>query len=149
MYSIKPGRGPSLMGVFGGLMAAFFGVVWTVSALQMGAPGPFALFGVGFVIMALAGAAYNAYNVISRDRMSHLDITSDEDESDPVSRAFGHDRPGSGLTRREMFSRARSRKSRPAAPRQPVRPPEGKLCPYCAAPVEKTHQYCPRCGADQ
>ena len=52
MYSIKPGRGPSLMGAVGGIAAAVFGVVWIGMAMSMGAPAPFALFGVVFIVVA-------------------------------------------------------------------------------------------------
>ena len=41
LKSIKPGRGPSAMSAFGGIIAALFGVFWTVMASRMGAPFPF------------------------------------------------------------------------------------------------------------
>ena len=37
MKSIKPGRGPSMMGGVGSVIAAIFGVFWTIGAVQMGA----------------------------------------------------------------------------------------------------------------
>ena len=37
MYSLKPGRGPSLMGAVGGIVVAIFGVIWTFAAMSMGA----------------------------------------------------------------------------------------------------------------
>ena len=48
MKSIKPGRGPSMMGGLGSIFAGVFGVIWTMAAVQMGA-GIFALFGVVFI----------------------------------------------------------------------------------------------------
>lgn len=46
MKSVKPGRGPSMMGGFGGIFAAIFGVFWIGGAASIGAPAPFLLFGV-------------------------------------------------------------------------------------------------------
>ena len=37
MKSIKPGRGPSMMGGLGSIFAGVFGVIWTMAAVQMGA----------------------------------------------------------------------------------------------------------------
>lgn len=44
MRSIKPGRGPSMMGGVVGIFTIGFGILWTVIASQ--ASGIFALFGV-------------------------------------------------------------------------------------------------------
>ncbi|MCP4643901.1 MAG: zinc ribbon domain-containing protein, partial [bacterium] len=75
MYSVKPGRGPSMMGVVAGIAAAAFGVFWTFGAMSMGAPPFLGLFGVVFVVLAIVGVGYNLFNATSRDRMSTLDIT--------------------------------------------------------------------------
>lgn len=73
MKSIKPGRGPSMMGGIASLFSALFGVVWTYIAMQGGA-GPFALFGIVFIGMALAQAGYNFHNASQKDRFSSFDI---------------------------------------------------------------------------
>ncbi len=59
MRSIKPGRAPSMMGGVSGIAAAVFGVIWIIFALSIGAPWFFALFGVVFIFVAIAGAIYN------------------------------------------------------------------------------------------
>ena len=35
MKSIKPGRGPSMMGGVMGIVVAVFGVIWTAAAISM------------------------------------------------------------------------------------------------------------------
>ena len=55
MKSIKPGRGPSMMGGISALFAALFGVFWIIVVLQSGG-GFFAFFGVIFIAMALVQA---------------------------------------------------------------------------------------------
>jgi hypothetical protein len=95
MHSIKPGRGPSVMGAVGGVVAVVFGVFWTIMASSMteNAPGPmrffFPLFGVLFVVMGIANVVYNLYNASNPNRLSHLDITSGEEEPDPLNLAVG------------------------------------------------------------
>lgn len=46
MKSIKPGRGPSMMGAFGSAAVTVFGILWTIMAMSMGAPIFFACFGM-------------------------------------------------------------------------------------------------------
>ncbi len=134
MYSIKPGRGPSLIGGVGGLVVAVFGVVWTIGALSMGAPVFFALFGVVFVVMAIAGAVYNFSNAVNRDRMSTFDITSGNEEADPIAKALGYtDQP--------------SRADRNEASAGPRKFP-GEFCPFCGAKAGPDFDYCPKCGRD-
>ena len=62
MRSVKPGRGPSMMGGIGAVIAIVFGIVWTLSAAQMGAPGFFPLFGVLFILVGVVQAVYNFKN---------------------------------------------------------------------------------------
>lgn len=132
MYSIKPGRGPSLIGGIGGIAAAVFGVIWTIVALSIGAPPFFALFGVLFIVLAIGGAFYNFYNATGRNRFSTFDITAMGEETDPITDALGH------------TSRARSQESTDDPPRRF----EGEFCPFCGARVEKDFNFCPRCGKD-
>ena len=133
MYSVKPGRGPSLMGGIGGIAVAIFGVIWTVGAASMGAPGFFVLFGVVFIIMAIAGVIYNLYNATQKNRMSTFDITSGSEELDPIARAMGHTPHGP--------AKDGSEGSKP-------RKFEGEFCPFCGAKVTSEFDYCPKCGKD-
>lgn len=80
MKSIKPGRGPSMMGGIGSLFAAIFGLLWTISALSMDAPPVFAVFGVAFILMALVSGAYHLHNATGKNRFSELDITEEGEE---------------------------------------------------------------------
>ena len=49
MKSVKPGRGPSMMGGVASVFAVVFGIIWMCGAASMGAPGFFLLFGVAFI----------------------------------------------------------------------------------------------------
>ncbi len=121
------------MGAMGGIVVAVFGVFWTIGAASMGAPGFFVLFGVFFVVMAIAGVAYNAYNATQKNRMSDFDITTENEESDPIAQTLGHaPRPSS----RELSANENPRKF------------EGGFCPYCGTKVRPDFDYCPKCGKD-
>ena len=52
MKSIKPGRGPSMMGGIIGIAVALFGVFWTIFAIAGGA-WFMAPFGIIFVVISL------------------------------------------------------------------------------------------------
>ena len=54
MKSIKPGRGPSMMGGVVGIFMIGFGILWTVIAAQ--ASGIFAIFGVLWTCVAMIRA---------------------------------------------------------------------------------------------
>jgi len=133
MYSIKPGRGASLMGGIGGIASAVFGVIWIGVAASMGAPGSFVLFGVIFVIMAIAGTVYNFYNATQKNRMSTFDITTGSEESDPIAQAMGHGPRGPA---NEQAEGGKPRKF------------EGDFCPFCGTKVTSEFDYCPKCGKD-
>ena len=132
MYSIKPGRGPSLLGAAVGIMILAFGVFFALQAMRMGAPGFFLAFGVLFVCVAAAMVAYNLYNATQKRRMSALDITTGTEEPDPIATALGHAEP-------EQTSDDSSSKPRRF---------EGDFCPYCGARVTDEFDYCPKCGKD-
>lgn len=124
MRSIKPGRGLSGMGAVGAVVAAVFGVIWTIVAVQAGAPFFFPLFGVIFVILAIVQGIYHYHNATGKNRFSEFDITEDGEEPDPFHERFGNhadqeeDRPGSSAV----------------------------FCPYCGAKAEGDFEYCPKCG---
>lgn len=80
------------MGGIGGVAAGLFGVIWTAVALSNGAPLPFALFGVVFIIQAIATAIYHFRNATAENRHSIVDIMEDGEEPDPLNRRFGEKR---------------------------------------------------------
>ena len=121
MKSIKPGRGPSMMGGFVGIVVALFGVFWTFAAAMMGG-GIFALFGVVFVAIAVVNVVYNFRNAFGRNRFSEYDITGEGEEPDPLNIHFGAQKPGaSGVT-------------------------GGEYCPWCGARIDCTFEFCHKCG---
>lgn len=124
MKSIKPGRGPSMMGAVSALIAALFGVFWTVMAVRMGAPFFFAIFGILFVVMGLAQAWYNFRNATGKNRFSTYDIVTHEEEIDPLDPRY---------SREETLPRA-------AGPEAPA------YCPYCGEPLQGDYKFCPACG---
>ena len=134
MYSIKPGRGPSLVGAFGAILMAVVGIGWIFFALSMGAPPFFALFGVAFVVIAIGMAVYNFYNASARNRMSMLDVTTGSEEPDPLAKALGYtDQPQS---------------KEPDQPAAGPRKYPGGHCPFCGTQVDDKFDYCPKCGKD-
>jgi len=132
MYSIKPGRGPSLLGAIVGVVILAFGVFFTLHARSMGAPGFFLAFGVLFVCVAAAMVVYHLYNATQKRRMSALDITTGTEEPDPIATALGHTEP-------QQPSADKAGKPRRF---------EGDFCPYCGARVSDEFDYCPKCGKD-
>jgi hypothetical protein len=118
----------------GGIVAAVFGVIWTVGAMSMGAPPFFALFGLLFVVMAIAGVVYNFYNATSRNRMSTFDVTTDREEMDPIADALGQ--------------RGTSRESRRGNSSKGPRQFPGEHCPFCGAKAGADFSFCPTCGKD-
>ena len=123
MKSIKPGRGPSMMGGLGSIFAGVFGVIWTMAAVQMVA-GIFALFGVVFILFAVLQAVYQFKNATGENRYSEFDITEDGEEPDPLEK----------------------RMAPPSSPAEENKEPGGGFCPYCGAPAEKDYDFCRRCG---
>jgi len=133
MYSVKPGRGPSLLGAIMAGVVALFGVLWTVGATAAGAPPFLTLFGIIFVVFAVVGGVFSLYNAAGRNRFSSFDITTDREESDPMTEALDLTEPD-----------GEKRGQQPAGPRRFA----GGYCPYCGAGVEPDFDYCPKCGKD-
>ena len=124
MKSIKPGRGPSMMGGISNILAAVFGVVWTVAAISMGA-GFMGIFGVIFVIIGIVNAIYNFKNATSKNRYSSFDITEDGEEPDPWDEHFGEKRD---------YAQPSSNSG------------DSKFCPYCGTRVQGDFEFCNKCG---
>ena len=161
MKSIKPGRGPSMMGGVVAIAIAVFGILWTIGAgsitgsfsgtsyggdfmlsggdIVSGGMGGFGsdpfdtmgtifpLFGVVFVIIAIAIAVYNFKNASSKNRYSEFDIVDGTEESDPLNDRFGN-------TREDGFEEGRSFEG------------SDLFCPYCGTPAEGDYMYCKKCG---
>lgn len=129
MRSIKPGRGSSYMGGIGAVGAVIFGIIWMAAAAQMGAPVPFVLFGLVFVVIAAANAIFSFRNATGENRYSLYDITEEGEEPDPLEERYG---------RKEESS---FREESEAVPEE-----KGGFCPYCGARVEADHAFCRSCG---
>lgn len=125
MKSIKPGRGPSMMGGIIGIFAAIFGVLWTVGAVSMGG-GFFGLFGLIFVAIAIVQVIYNFKNATSKNRYSSFDITEDGEEIDPWNERFGEKKEYNHYNEAGTV--------------------DSKYCPYCGAKVQGDFEFCNQCG---
>jgi hypothetical protein len=125
MYSVKPGRGPSAMGVGGAIFVGLFGILWTISAASMGAPIMFVFFGIGFTFLAVATGIMSLYNATASNRFSTIDIVPTATEPDP----FNH-----LVTRNSGRSKG-----------QPPNRPDG-FCPYCGSSRFQEFKFCPKCG---
>lgn len=136
MKSIKPGRGPSMMGAIVGAAVVIFGILWTVGAANItseanmmfgGDPFTdtmstiFPLFGVVFVGVAVVGVIYNLKNATGKNRYSEFDIVDGDEEPDPLNQRFGE-----------------------AGEEKDAK--EGSFCPYCGNKIEGDYVYCNRCG---
>lgn len=124
MKSIKPGRGPSMMGGISSIFVALFGVVWTLLAVSGGA-GFMGIFGIIFIAMAVVSAVYNFKNATGKNRYSSFDITEEGEEPDPWNERFGEKRD---------YTQPSSNSG------------ESRFCPYCGARAEGDFAYCNKCG---
>ena len=113
-YSVKEGRGLSLAGAVGSVVIIAFGILWTILAYAMtgaatssvqsmnnfgsfpGSAGAthvvsvvhvvFPLFGVVFILAGIGKLVWEIYNTTAQNRMSLLDVTTGNDEPDPISK---------------------------------------------------------------
>ena len=122
MKSIKPGRGPSMMGGISAIFTALFGVIWTIVAASNGG-GFFALFGLIFIAQAIVTAVYNFKNAKNKYRFSTYDIVDSKEESDPFQQYYKLD---------DTLNNESSDGS--------------NFCPYCGTKVEAEYEYCNNCG---
>jgi len=124
MESIKPGRGPSMMGGFMGIVVCVFAVIWTVIAASFS--GLFALFGVVFLIFSVIITIYNFKNALGKNRYSSFDITDGSEEPDPLNEKFG-------VSGSENSSKAENGS-------------DSEFCPYCGNAVSENYSFCNKCG---
>ena len=122
MKSIKPGRGPSMMGGIVGIFMIGFGILWTVIAAQ--ASTVFAIVGVLWTSIAVVNTVYNFKNATGKNRYSAYDITEVGEEPDPLNKHFGN----------------------PHAAAQETGDVDNKFCPYCGTPVADDFEFCNKCG---
>lgn len=126
MKSVKRGRGPSMMDGVMSLAMGAFGLLWTVLASRLGG-GIFALFGVVFIVIAIAQAVYAFSNAARKERFSEFDVTEGDEEPDPLNARFGGD-------------------ARDGEPRDMSDGGACAFCPYCGAKVKESFVYCNQCG---
>lgn len=124
MRSIKPGRGPSMMGGVVGIFMVCFGIFWTVMAAQ--ASGFMAIFGVIWTCIAIATTVYNFKNATGKNRYSQYDITDESEEPDPFNERFGQN----------SFERWSAEDETPGS----------RFCPYCGAKAKEDFEFCNKCG---
>lgn len=125
MKSVKPGRGPSMMGGIMSIAVGLFGVFWTILAVSGGA-WFMAPFGIIFVIIAIVQAVYNFKNATGKNRYSHFDITDGDEEVDPWNERFGQ----SGNMSRNFSENLGGT----------------NFCPYCGAKADSDFEFCQNCG---
>lgn len=123
MKSIKPGRGPSMMGAIGSVISVFFGIAWIGIVDSMGAPSIFLLFGILFVILGVVNVVYNLTNATSRNRFSVYDLVDGNEERDPLDR----------YTKKEIVLEKK-------------KDIEEFFCPYCGYRVNDDFDFCVKCG---
>ena len=122
MRSIKPGRGPSMIGGVTGIFMIGFGILWTIMAAQ--ASVVFALFGVLWTGIAVVTTVYNFKNATGKNRYSAYDVTDGKEEPDPLNERFGN----------------------PQSETQETGNIDNKFCPYCGTPVAEDFEFCNNCG---
>ena len=143
MKSIKPGRGPSMMGAVGSIGAAIFGVFWTIIAISMGAPLLFAGFGLFFVMFGIGQAIYNFNNATGKNRFSEFDITDDGEEKDPLNEFFAKQ---SSAENWEVRTQAKTAAEGEPRTTETTGTKAVGFCPYCGAEVQEGFEFCAKCG---
>jgi len=132
LKSIKPGRGPSLIGVIGSILGIIFGIFWVtvvfrLSGSMSGLMGLIlSLIGTIFIVVGITQAVYNFKNAARKNRFSEYDIVSSSEEKDPLNERFGK----KTLENNEFSGKEM-----------------GSYCPYCGSKVSPDFEYCSKCGA--
>ncbi|MBQ9346981.1 MAG: zinc ribbon domain-containing protein [Oscillibacter sp.] len=146
MKSIKPGRGPSMLGGFSGIFGTIFAIFWTIGAASIGAPPMFWLFGVGFTALMIGNTVYNFRNATGENRYSAYDITDGSEEPDPLNRRYGTtlngepvDGGGNGRDAGNGGDGWNHSHHADGAVR---------FCPYCGAKLGDGFAFCGKCGRE-
>lgn len=160
MTSIKPGRGPSLVGGVAAIGIVIIGIVMFVTMLGMGSqplrpsgsPGllqfetssnplqpVMIVFFIVFIGVGVMIAVYHFYNATQKDRMSVLDITKTGEEPDPVASMMGF---------KEREQTSHSTGASESGDRGTIMNYDGEYCPFCGKPVQENFDFCPSCGKD-
>ncbi len=127
MYSVKPGRGPSLIGAILSLIIGVpFVLFWIGGAHKAGAPGFFVFFGVIMLVAIVITALLGLYNATARDRISEFDVTTNTEENDPFD-SLAPPPP-------------------PPAHAQAAQASAKRFCPYCGESLAQDFRFCPGCG---
>ncbi len=135
MYSIKPGRGPSLIGAILSLIIGVpFVLFWIGGAHKAGAPGFFVFFGVIMLAAIIITALLGLYNATARDRISEFDVTTRTEENDPFDSLAPPPPPPSAHG--PVSARAEQA-------------PSKRFCPYCGESLAQDFRFCPGCGKAQ
>ncbi len=124
---IKPGRTVSKVGVLFGIIGIVFGILWIVLLLTLLSqedglePGVIFLlvFGVMFIIAAIAITAFYAKSAYGKNRPSIVDVEESVGEEPSAARAADDK----------------------ADPKEQL-----NFCPYCGKALKKEFFYCQNCG---
>ncbi len=125
MKSIKPGRQSSMMSVLGSIIGIIFILGWIGTAITMGAPFFFPLFGVCMLVIIIIQGTVAYKNTTSKNRYSLYDIVDEKEESDPLNDRF---KRYDDFTIKADTSHSSS------------------YCPECGKPTSTNDKYCRNCG---
>ena len=114
-----------------------------MTAVSMGAPIFFALFGVVFVALGIGQAIYNFKNATSKNRYSAFDITDGNEEPDPLNEFFSG---GRNAAESEQGTAAENGAAQGARSAEEAVLASPAFCPYCGASVDGDFSFCPKCG---
>jgi hypothetical protein len=124
---IKAGRSVSAIGIIMGIVLIVFAIFWIGMLLNLSSednemePGVkfLLVFGVMFVILAIANTAFYVRNTYAKNRPSLLDIEEVAGEDINAQASKGSETTPDG---------------------------EIRFCPYCGKPFKKEFSFCQYCG---
>lgn len=125
MKSIKPGRFNSGQNIIGVIFGIVFVIFWTGTAVSMGAPVIFPVFGIGMLIMLIIELVKNIHNFTNKNRYSEFDVVDSTEEPDPWNEKFYQEQTYADFNTEET---------------------EMLYCPYCGMKIAHDFEYCPKCG---